>query len=147
MDSFFTFLGHFVYKLVKYNKYFSEKQMHNTFHKYNKLLIIKLSSRNYFLFLILMLYMYYEHISHVQTENSITKHTKIPPFPTSWVISKSFNLTNWKSKYIKANINFAYFLYEGEREKWTKTKPKAKTNKGQMQLILIVTLHKTHGYI
>lgn len=35
-----------------------------------------------------------------------------------------------------------------EKEKMDeKTKPKAKTNKGQIQLILIVTLHKTHGYI
>lgn len=35
-----------------------------------------------------------------------------------------------------------------EKEKMDKKKkPKAKTNKGQMQLILIVTLHKTHGYI
>lgn len=72
-----------------------------------------------------MLYMYYEHISHVQTENSTTKHTKIPAFPTSWVISKNFNLTNWKSKYMKANINFAYFLYEGERENGRKNETKS----------------------
>lgn len=116
MDSFFTFLGHFVYKLVKYNKYFSEKQMHNTFHKYNKLLIIKLSSRNYFLFWILMFYMYYEHISHVQTENSITKHTKIPPFPTSWVISKILISQIGNQNTLKL-ISTLHISYMKEKEK------------------------------
>lgn len=34
----------------------------------------------------------------------------------SWVIFKNFNFINWKLKYMKVNINFVYFLYEGERE-------------------------------
>lgn len=32
--------------------------------------------------------MYYEHISLVQTENVSTKHTKLPPFPTSRLFLK-----------------------------------------------------------